>query len=99
MHRSREEIRADILPLLRKLAGDWEYAGEITEDTSLFADLGFESLDLVVLGTQIQQYYDKILPFPEFYAELGERGQQDVSVAEWVDFVHEQLNEASGKTQ
>jgi acyl carrier protein len=94
MQRGREDVLADILPLLRKLAGDWEYAGQITEETLLFAELGFESLDLVVLGTQIQQYYDRILPFPEFYAELGERGQQDVSVAEWVDFTYRHLNES-----
>lgn len=94
MSRSRDEVLAEILPLLRKLAGDWEYEGQITEDTLLFADLGFESLDLVVLGTQIQQQYDRVLPFPEFYAELGASGQQDVSVAAWVDFTYEHLNDS-----
>lgn len=96
MQISREEVLSDILPLLRRLAADWEYGGRITEKTRLFAELGFESLDLVVLGTQIQDHYDAVLPFPEFYAELGESGQQDVTVAEWVDFTYQHLNDSDG---
>lgn len=87
MNHSRDEIHADILVLLRKLADDWEYDGEITDGTRMLADLGFESLDVVVLATVVQDYYHQVLPFPEFFAKIGQRDVRDVTVGEWVDFV------------
>src|SRR5688572_24596637 len=82
------ELVREILDLLQELAGDWEYSGEITSQTRLLADLGLESLDLVVIGTSIQQRYGR-LPFSEFLVEIGERpiSERDVSVAELVAFV------------
>lgn len=90
--RSREAILKDVLSLLRELAGDWEYHGDITQDTYLFADMGLESLDVVVLGTAVQEHYGQVLPFPEFFAEVGQRELQDISVGEWVDFVYKHLD-------
>ena len=91
MNRSRDEIHTDIVGLLRKLIDDWEYDGEITDSTRMLADLGFESLDVVVLATVVQDYYDQVLPFPEFFAEIGQRDIRDVTVGEWVTFVGEHL--------
>ena len=89
--RSREEIVNDVLRLLRQLADDWEYSGEITEDTNLFGDMGFQSMDVVILATVVQEHYQRILPFTEFFAELGEREQHDISIREWVDFVYQSM--------
>ena len=93
MKRSHEEILADVMLLLRQLADDWEYSGDITEDTYLLADMGFESLDVVVLGTAVQERYGRVLPFPELFAEIGQRELRDISVGEWVDFIYEHLND------
>ena len=92
MKRSRQVILADLLELLLQLAGDWEYGGEITENTRLIADIGFESLDVVVLGTVVQEHFKQILPFSEFFVELGQRDLQDVTVGEWVDFIATHLD-------
>lgn len=92
MKRAREDILADILHLLRQLADDWEYSEEITEETRLFQDMGLESLDVVVLATAVQEHYKQVLPFPEFFARVGEREQRDIAVGEWVDFVYEHLD-------
>ena len=92
MQKSREEILADILLLLRRLADDWEYSGDITQDTYLLADMGFKSLDVVVLGTAVQEHYRQVLPFPELFAEIGQREVRDLSVSEWVDFIYKHLN-------
>jgi len=92
MRKSREEILADMLLLLQQLADDWEYTGEITEDTYLLADMGLQSLDVVVLSAAVQEHYGRVLPFPEFFAEIGQRELRDVSVGEWVDFVDKHLN-------
>lgn len=93
MKKGREEILADVLLLLHRLADDWEYDGDVTEDTYLFADMGFESLDVVVLATAVQEHYGQVLPFPEFFAEIGQRELRDISVGQWVDFVYRHLND------
>ena len=81
-------ILADVLKLADGLAGDWEHEGVVTPQTRFIADLGLESLDLVVLGTLLQQEHGP-LPFAEFLAELGTRPVEarDVTVLELVDFI------------
>jgi acyl carrier protein len=91
MRVSREDVMADVLGLLRKLAGDWEYTGEITPSTRFFADMGLASLDVVVLGTAVQEHYGRRFPFVEFFSEIGQRQMPDIPVSEWVDFIHRHL--------
>ena len=83
-------VLAEILDLLDELAGDWEYDGDIGPDTRFIADLGLESLEIVVLGTMIQERFGR-LPFAEYLDELGQRPveERDVSVAEVALFVCE----------
>jgi len=76
---------------LRQLADDWEYDGAITENTTFFGDMGLESLDIVVLASAVQEQYRSTLPFSEFFAEIGQRARRDVTVGEWVDFIHTNL--------
>ena len=85
---SQPQVFADILELMSQLAGDWEYSGPITLETRLLMDLGLESLDLVVLGTSIQERYGR-LPFTEFLADIGQRPveERDVTVNDLVEFV------------
>jgi acyl carrier protein len=80
----------ELLAQLNELAGDWEYDGEVGPDTYFLADLGLESLDIVVLATLIQERYGR-LPFPEYFEELGQRpvDERDITVAELVAFVCE----------
>lgn len=84
------QVLAGILDLLGELAGDWEYDGVIGPETRFIADLGLESLEIVVLGTMIQHRYGR-LPFAEYLEELGQRpvDARDVSVAELVAFICE----------
>jgi acyl carrier protein len=81
-------LQADVLELVNELAGDWEYDGEVTLDTHFIADLELESLDLVVLGTMLQERYGK-LPFSEYLAELGEMpvDERDLTAAELIEFI------------
>jgi acyl carrier protein len=88
----QESITADVLGLLSQLARDWEYSGEISPETFLFADLGFESIDAVVLASYVQDHYQRQLPFPELLAELGRREVKDISIGELVEFIHYHLN-------
>jgi len=89
------QVLEGILALLREAQGDWEYDGEIGPDTRFVADLGLESLEIVVLSTMVQQQYGR-LPFPQFFDEIGQRpvDARDISVAELATFVceHRQPN-------
>jgi len=91
MRQSRSTILNDVLAHIQRLADDWEYDGEITEETTFFGDMGLESLDIVVLATAVQEQYRMTLPFSEFFAEIGQRARRDVTVGEWVDFIHSSI--------
>lgn len=91
MNPSREQILQYILHLLEELRSDWDFAIAIGPASRLVADLQFESLDLVVLGTAIQEHYHAEIPFAGFLAEIGQRAQRDATVAELVEFVYRQL--------
>jgi acyl carrier protein len=82
------QVLDNVMELIDEVSGDWEFEGTITPETRFLADLGLESLDLVVLGTMIQHRYGQ-LPFAEYYAEIGQRpvAERDVSVADLVDFI------------
>ena len=95
MKKSRKEVLVDFVQFLGRLADDWEYSDEITEETYLLADMGLASLDVVILANAIQEHYGQPFPFTEFYAAIGQREHRDVSVGEWVDFVYRNLNAAS----
>jgi acyl carrier protein len=82
------QVLADLLDLMGQLAGDWEYSDAITTETRLFADMGYESLDLVILGTTLEEHYGR-MPFSEFLAQLGQREIEDVTVGQLVEFVCE----------
>jgi acyl carrier protein len=90
MTRIDPDVLQGVLELLDELAGDWEYDGAIGLDTRFIADLGVESLEIVVLGSLLQQRYGT-LPFARFLEEIGERpvDQRDLSVRELVEFVCE----------
>ena len=92
MTASRDDIMADVLALLRKLADDWEYTGEITPETRFFTDMGMRSLDLVILGAAIQEHYNRVFPFAQLFSHIGQRELPDVPVGEWVDFIYENFN-------
>ncbi len=88
-------VMTDVVNLLSQLSRDWEYSGEITPDTLLFADLGFESIDTVVLASFVQEHYGRPMPFPQLLADIGRRDVKDLTIGELVGFVHSHLNGAA----
>jgi acyl carrier protein len=89
---TRETILTDVKELLDELTGDWELESEIREDSLLLGDVGLESIDLVALGTGMEEKYQRPLQYPRLLTQLVEQQRQDLSVAELVDFLLEQLN-------
>jgi acyl carrier protein len=98
MKRSRDEVLADVLDLLQKVARDWEFESALSADTRLFSDLNLESLDIVVLGSAVQEHFGQRFPFPQFFAELGQRKVGDLTIGDWVAFIHDHLDEGRALT-
>jgi len=96
---TQETILTDVLALLNQLARDWEYSGEINQDTWLFADLGFESIDAVILASFVQEHYGRPFPFPQLLAEIGQRGVKDLRISELVNFIYQHLNTTTAGAQ
>lgn len=84
------QVLQGVLAILEEAQGDWEFDGEIGPDTRFVADLGLESLEIVILSTMVQQRFGK-LPFPQFFEEIGQRPEEerDLTVAEVATFVCE----------
>jgi acyl carrier protein len=89
--RTRESIRTDLMTLLTTLRDDWEYDQELTDDTGLFGDLGFESIDAVALGSALESHFDKQLPFAEFLTLAKERKLKDITIGYLLEFLVTQL--------
>ena len=84
--KTADDIVADLAGILANFQGR-EYSGAVDRDTSFFADLGFASIDAVVLGETLQEFYGQKIPFNKFLAEAAERRAQDIQVGELADFL------------
>jgi phosphopantetheinyl transferase/acyl carrier protein len=91
MRPSRQEILDYLLQKMGELTQDWDYPDPVGPESLLFTELGFESLDAVVLCTAIQEHYQTPMPFAELLAEIGEH-QRDLSIDELTDFVNTHLD-------
>jgi phosphopantetheinyl transferase/acyl carrier protein len=90
MRPSRQEILDYLLQKMGELTQDWDYPDPVRPESKLFTELGFESLDAVVLCTAIQEHYQTPMPFAELLAEIGQQ-QRDLSIDELTDFVDTHL--------
>ena len=88
------EVRTYIVEQLERLAKDWDYSEGIGPDSLLFSELGFESLDAVVLAVSIQEHFGRQMPFTELFARLGEE-RRDLSVRELIEFTASHLPAAA----
>ena len=94
---TRDEIRNDVISLLKDVREDWDDSKVITDDTGLFLDLGFESIDAVGLGSVLEQHFGRMLPFPEFISKAKEEKMSDISIGKLVDFLVLNLEPTGGK--
>jgi acyl carrier protein len=86
MRSRRQEILDYLLQKMAELTQDWDYVEPVRPESRLFTELGFESLDAVVLCTAIQEHYQAQMPFAELLAEIGQQ-QRDLTIEELAEFV------------
>src|SRR4051812_14674871 len=92
--RKREDVISEVIAILGDMTRDWDqgFAGGISEETRLVADLGLESIDFVMLIVAIGERFErKGLPF-DTLLRRGDKYVGDISIAELVDFLVRVLN-------
>lgn len=94
MNESSVEILGYVRELLGQLSRDWDFPGEVGPGTRMFGDLQFESLDIVVFGTAVQEHYGCEMPFAQLFSAIGESGTRDITVGEMVAFIERHLTAA-----
>ena len=90
--RSKDEILSDLRPMIESLMEEWEVDCEISLETKILEDLQFESIDVVAIGSAIEEHYGRGFPFAQFLSDLAEQKVSDITLGELVDFVHVQLS-------
>ncbi|MBX3413402.1 MAG: acyl carrier protein [Pirellulales bacterium] len=85
-----EQISTDVVTLLQNFPGR-EYPEAITPETRFFGDLGFRSIDAVVLGEMLEKHFGGSLPFHELLAVVNATGEQDLTVGQIVAFLERHL--------
>jgi acyl carrier protein len=88
--RSQQQVQDDLARILANFEGK-EYSGEIGPSTLFFGEMGYASIDAVVLSEKLEEFYGCKFPFGEFIAELRERNVDDIAVGELASFLHKHL--------
>ncbi|QDV10415.1 hypothetical protein CA51_02640 [Rosistilla oblonga] len=88
--KTRPEILSDLQEILSDFQGQ-TYDAPIDEQTMFFQDLGFASIDAVVLGETLEEHFQTKLDFNPFLSELAAKQVKDLQVSELVDFLHRSL--------
>jgi len=91
---TKEQVFDEVVKIIRELAEDWEFSGEITPETTMLGDLGFESIDAVALASAVEELYGQSFPFAEYFSQLEEQKIDDLRLRDVVEFVHSHLQPA-----
>lgn len=86
---SNEKYTNALIELLEDFTQDWDHESEGAMDrqTRLFADLGFESIDIIQLGVAIEEDIShKKLHFDKLLMKDG-RYVDDLSIGQIADFI------------
>ena len=88
---TRERVRHDLIELLKDAREDWDNAVTVTDETGIFNELGFESIDAVGLSSALEGHFEQALPFPEFMSKAKEQNLKDITVGQLLDFLMQNL--------
>jgi len=86
---TRDDYTAKLITLLADFTQDWDhdFQGAMTGDTRLFANLAFESIDIIQLVVAIQEEVVRAkVPFEKLLMRDG-RYVDDLSIGQIADFL------------
>ena len=78
----------ELADLIARTFPDREYSGPIGPHTRLFGDMGFASIDAIVLGEAVEQHLGEKVAFGALLAGLRERGATDLELGELAQFLN-----------
>jgi len=87
MSRTPEQLYADLATVMATAFPDRDISVTVGPDTRVFADLGMASIELIVLGERLEQFYGRKLPFGPFLAGLRKQGAEDLELGTLVEFL------------
>ena len=88
---SREAVVSNVIEIVQLISEDWDFDENITESTRLFHDLNWQSIDMVVLASDIQARYHTTFPFSIFFEKMAARETPGVTIGEIADFIVDRL--------
>jgi acyl carrier protein len=89
--RSPASILNDLAEVLTSTFPDRDFPSNAGQGTRLFADLGLASIDVVVMGERLEQFYGRRLPFGPFIAGLRANGADDLALGDLVAFLQQHV--------
>jgi len=81
----------EVAAMIGQVLDDPELTADITRDTTFQAHLGFESLDIVLLGNQLVARYGDAINFPVFLSTLSIDEIIGLRVGDLVDHIRSSL--------
>ena len=89
--RATEQIYRDLATVMTTAFPDRDLPAVVGPETRVFTDLGLASIDVVVLGERLEQFYGRRLPFGSFLASLRTRGADDLVLGDLVAFLQQNV--------
>jgi acyl carrier protein len=90
--RTPQQIYRDLAEVMTRAFPDKDWSVEVGPRTRAFADLGLASIELVVLGERLEQFYGRRLPYGPFLATLRNRGADDLELGDLVAFLQQHVS-------
>jgi acyl carrier protein len=84
---SDQQILEDLAQVMRKALPDQDLAGPYDSDTRILADMGLASIDVIIIAEKIEEHYGRKFPFGNFLAGLRQKGADDLTLGEIVEFL------------
>ena len=89
---TQTQVREDVIGILSEVRDDSHCSTTLTEDTRLFADLGFESIDVVALGSALEQHFNQSFSYAEFISRARREQWADITVGQLLAFLASSLH-------
>jgi acyl carrier protein len=86
-----DQIFRDLADVMVTAFPDRDPPSDVGPETRVFADIGMASIELVVLGERLEQFYGRRLPFGPFLASLRNSGAEDLQLGELVAFLQKHV--------
>ena len=90
--RTTDDLLAALADVVRITFPDRDFPEPVELTTRAFGDLGFASIDLVVLAERLDAHFGRRLPFGAFLKGLRDSGAEDLELGALVAFLQKHVS-------